>query len=183
MAFFRFPVRRLTISEEIQFTNETYTKTKIVLHTQNGDVVTYLAAPEHPRAAIVYVPEPAKNLPDTKSVWFVTLLLVMHFSLWIFAVMEGRLPGYPFNPRQDYSLFEKGEWPQVLSYSLRSRGSTTNAFPGGSTFLSTQWGPATGAVMRLLQPALIRDFPGMWGSRRQIGEYSTPLFSRDIQET
>ena len=46
----------VAISEEIQFTNETYTKTKIVLHTQNGNVVTYLAAPEHPRAAIVYVP-------------------------------------------------------------------------------------------------------------------------------
>ena len=24
----------------------------------------------------------------------------------------GQTPGYPFNPSQDYSLFEKGEWPQ-----------------------------------------------------------------------
>ena len=43
----------VTTSEEILFTNETYTKTKVVMHAQSGDVVTYLAAPEHPKAAIV----------------------------------------------------------------------------------------------------------------------------------
>lgn len=44
-----------TTTVEVLFSNETYTKSKITLHTQSGDVITYLAAPEHPKAAIVYV--------------------------------------------------------------------------------------------------------------------------------
>ena len=44
------------ISEEVLFSNETYTKTRIVMHTQSGDVVTYLATPKNPKAAIVYAP-------------------------------------------------------------------------------------------------------------------------------
>lgn len=46
----------VTTSETVLLKNETYTKTKIVMHTQSGDVVTYLAAPEHPKATVVYVP-------------------------------------------------------------------------------------------------------------------------------
>jgi dienelactone hydrolase len=101
-----------TISEEIQFTNETYTKTKIVLHTQNGDVVTYLAAPEHPRAAIVYVPGAGEKLAGHEE------RMVRYASAgYAFLFVDirgngGQTPGYPFNPRHDYSLFEKGEWPQ-----------------------------------------------------------------------
>ena len=45
-----------TTSEEILFKNDTYTKTRIIQQTQTGDVVTYLAAPQNPKAAIVYVP-------------------------------------------------------------------------------------------------------------------------------
>ncbi|PKL57983.1 MAG: alpha/beta hydrolase, partial [Methanomicrobiales archaeon HGW-Methanomicrobiales-5] len=46
----------VTTSEEVLSSNETYTKTRIVMHSQSGDVVTYLAAPEHPKAIIVYAP-------------------------------------------------------------------------------------------------------------------------------
>jgi hypothetical protein len=46
----------VTTSETVLFSNETYTKSKIVMHTQNGDVVTYLSAPKQPTAAIVFVP-------------------------------------------------------------------------------------------------------------------------------
>ena len=45
-----------TTSVEVLFSNETYTKSKITLHTQSGDVITYLAAPSAPKAAIIYVP-------------------------------------------------------------------------------------------------------------------------------
>ena len=101
-----------TISEEIQFTNETYTKTKIVMHTQNGDVVTYLAAPEHPKAAIVYVPG-AGEKPAGHEERMVRYAAAGYAFLFVdIRGNGGQTPGYPFNPRQDYSLFEKGDWPQ-----------------------------------------------------------------------
>ena len=48
-----------TTSEEILLKNDTYTKTRIVQQTQRGDVVTYLAAPQNPKAAQDYYPPPA----------------------------------------------------------------------------------------------------------------------------
>ena len=152
----------LTISEEIQFTNETYTKTKIVMHTQNGDVVTYLAAPEHPKAAIVYVPGAVKNLLDTKSVWFVMLPQVMHFSLWTFAVMEGRLPATPSIPGRTIPCLKKVTGRSTILQSVIS-WQLNRCFLAGSVHLSMQWGPATGAVMQQWQQALIRKFSGYVG--------------------
>jgi hypothetical protein len=99
-------------SEELLFKNDTYTKTKIILNTHSGDVVTYLAAPEHPGAAMVYVPgageKPAGH--DERMVKYAT-------AGYAFLFIDirgngGETPGYPFNPQRDFSLFEKGEWPQ-----------------------------------------------------------------------
>jgi dienelactone hydrolase len=102
----------VTTSEEILFTNETYTKTKIVMHTQSGDVVTYLAAPEHPRAAIVYVPGAGEKPAGHEE-------RMVHYTAAGYAFLfvdirgnGGQTPGYPLNPQQDFSLFEKGDWPQ-----------------------------------------------------------------------
>jgi len=106
----------VTTSEEIQFKNETYTKTKIVLHTQDGDVVTdvvtYLAAPEHPRAAIVYVPG-AGEKPAGHDERMVEYARAGYAFLFVDTRGNGgETPGYPLNPQKDYSLFEKGNWPQ-----------------------------------------------------------------------
>jgi dienelactone hydrolase len=102
----------VTTSEEILFTNETYTKTKVVMHTQSGDGVTYLAAPEHPRAAIVYVPGAGEKPAGHEE-------RMVHYTAAGYAFLfvdirgnGGQTPGYPFNPQQDFSLFEKGGWPQ-----------------------------------------------------------------------
>jgi dienelactone hydrolase len=102
----------VTTSEEIQCTNETYAKTKIVMHSQNGDVVTYLAAPEHPRAAIVYVPG-AGEKPAGHEERMVRYTDAGYAFLFVdIRGNGGQTPGYPLNPERDYSLFEKGEWPQ-----------------------------------------------------------------------
>ncbi|MEI8330893.1 MAG: alpha/beta hydrolase [Methanomicrobiales archaeon] len=53
---------QLTTREEVLFSNDTYIKTRIVMHTQNGDVVTYLAAPTNPTAAIIYVPRAGEKI-------------------------------------------------------------------------------------------------------------------------
>jgi hypothetical protein len=102
----------VTTSEEIQFKNETYTKTKVVMHTQSGDVVTYLAAPEHPRAAIVYVPG-AGEKPAGHEERMVRYASAGYAFLFVdIRGNGGQTPGTPFNPQRDYSLFEKGDWPQ-----------------------------------------------------------------------
>jgi len=101
-----------TTSEEILFKNDTYTKTKIVLHTQTGDVVTYLSAPQNPKAAIVYVPgageKPAGHedrMEEYAHAGYVFLFIDIRGN-------GGETPGYAFNPQKDFSLFEKDEWPQ-----------------------------------------------------------------------
>jgi dienelactone hydrolase len=101
-----------TTSEEMLFTNETYTKTKIVMHTQRGDVVTYLAAPKHPRAAIVYVPG-AGEKPAGHEERMVRYAAADYAFLFVdIRGNGGQTPGYPLNPQRDFSLFEKGDWPQ-----------------------------------------------------------------------
>jgi dienelactone hydrolase len=104
----------VTISEEILFKNETYTKSKIVLHTKNGDVVTVLAAPEHPKAAIVYVPG-AGEKPTGHEARMVQYADEGYAFLFVdIRGNGGETQGYPFNPQKDFSLFEKGSWPQYF---------------------------------------------------------------------
>jgi uncharacterized protein len=102
----------VTTSEEILFTNETYTKTKVVMHAQSGDVVTYLASPEHPKAAIVYVPG-AGEKPAGHEERMVRYTAAGYAFLFVdIRGNGGQTPGYPFNPQRDFSQFEKGDWPQ-----------------------------------------------------------------------
>ena len=102
----------VTTSEEILFTNETYTKTKVVMHAQSGEVVTYLAAPEHPKAAIVYVPG-ASEKPAGHEERMVRYTAAGYAFLFVdIRGNGGQTPGYPFNPQRDFFQFEKGDWPQ-----------------------------------------------------------------------
>ncbi len=102
----------VTTSEEVVFKNETFTKTKIVVHTQSGDVVTNLGAPDHPKAAIVYVPG-AGEKPAGHEERMVRYAAAGYAFLFVdIRGNGGQTPGYPFNPQQDFSLFEKGDWPQ-----------------------------------------------------------------------
>jgi uncharacterized protein len=105
----------VTTSEEVLFTNDTYTKSRIVFHTENGDVVTYLAAPKTPKAAVVYTPGAGEKLSghEERMVRFTS-------AGYAFLFVDtrgngGETAGLPFSQKliqQDYSLFEKGDMPQ-----------------------------------------------------------------------
>jgi dipeptidyl aminopeptidase/acylaminoacyl peptidase len=102
-------------TEEELFANETYTKSKIVFHTENGDVVSYLGAPKRPKAAIVYAPgageKPAGH--EERMIRFAT-------AGYAFLFVDtrgngGETTGIPFGQlliQQDFAKFEKGEIPQ-----------------------------------------------------------------------
>ncbi len=118
-----------TTSEEILFKNDTYTKTRIIQQTQTGDVVTYLAAPQNPKAAIVYVPG-AGEKPAGHEERMVEYARAGYAFLFVdIRGNGGETPGYTFNPQKDFSLFEKDDWPQyyltvcdlVVSQDMLSR--------------------------------------------------------------
>jgi hypothetical protein len=102
----------VTTTEEVLFSNATYTKTKIVLHTQSGDVVIYLGAPEHPKAVIVYAPGAGEKIAGHEE-RMVRYAAAGYAFLFVDTRGNGaETPGYAFNPQQDYNLFVKGQWPQ-----------------------------------------------------------------------
>ena len=105
----------VTMTEEELFANETYTKSRIVFHTDNGDVVSYLGAPEQPKAIIVYSPGAGEKLAGHEE------RMVRYASAgYAFLFVDtrgngGETPGLPFGQQliqQDYARFEKGEMPQ-----------------------------------------------------------------------
>ena len=105
----------VTTSEEVLFSNETYTKTRIVMHTQSGDVVTYLAAPKNPKAAIVYAPGAGEKITGHEE-----RMVKYAAAGYVFMFVDTRgngaeTPGLPFSPQLvqlDYNRFENGDWPQ-----------------------------------------------------------------------
>ena len=96
----------VTTSEEMLFSNETYTKTRIVMHTQSGYVVTYLAAPKNPKATIVYAPGAGEKISGHEE-------RMVRYAAAGYAFMftdtrgnGAETPGTPFSPQLvqlDYS--------------------------------------------------------------------------------
>lgn len=105
----------ITTTEEVLFANTTYTKSKIVFHTENVDVVSYLGAPEQPKAVIVYAPGAGEKLAghEERMVRFAS-------AGYAFLFVDtrgngGETPGLPFGQQLiqlDYAKFGKGEMPQ-----------------------------------------------------------------------
>jgi dipeptidyl aminopeptidase/acylaminoacyl peptidase len=105
----------VTTTEDMLFSNETYTKSRIVLHTENGDVVSYLGVPKQPKAAVVYAPGGGEKLAghEERMVRFAS-------AGYAFLFVDtrgngGETVGIPFSQQliqQDYTKFEKGEMPQ-----------------------------------------------------------------------
>jgi dipeptidyl aminopeptidase/acylaminoacyl peptidase len=105
----------VTTTEEVLFSNETYSKSKIVMHTGSGDVVSYLGAPKQPKATIVYAPGAGEKLAGHEE-------RMVHFASAGYAFLfvdtrgnGGETAGIPFSLQliqQDYAKFEKGEMPQ-----------------------------------------------------------------------
>lgn len=105
----------VTASEEVLEANETYTKSRVVLHTDSGDVVTYLAAPKNPVAAVVYAPGAGEN-PAGHEDRMVRYASAGYAFLFVDTRGNGgESAGIPFGQQliqQDYAKFEKGEIPQ-----------------------------------------------------------------------
>jgi dienelactone hydrolase len=105
----------VTTTEKVLFSNETYTKSKILMHSSSGDVVSYLGAPKQPKAAIVYSPGAGERLAghEERMVRFAT-------AGYAFLFVDtrgngGETAGIPFSQQlilQDYTKFDKGEMPQ-----------------------------------------------------------------------
>jgi dipeptidyl aminopeptidase/acylaminoacyl peptidase len=105
----------VTTTEDVLFANETYSKSRIVFHTENGDVISYLGTPKQLKAAIVYAPGAGEKLAghDERMVRFAS-------AGYAFLFVDtrgngGETPGFPFGQeliQQDYAKFEKGEMPQ-----------------------------------------------------------------------
>jgi hypothetical protein len=105
----------VTTSEEVLSSNETYTKTRIVMHTQSGDVVTCLAVPEHPKAVIVYAPGAGEKISGHEERMVRYAAAGYGFMFVDTRGNGGETPGIPFSPQlvqQDFNRFENGDWPQ-----------------------------------------------------------------------
>jgi uncharacterized protein len=104
-----------TTAEEVLFANETYTKSRIVFHTGNGNVVSYLGAPKQPKAAIVYAPGAGEKLAghEERMVRFAS-------AGYAFLFVDtrgngGETTGIPFSQQliqEDFAKFAKGDMPQ-----------------------------------------------------------------------
>ena len=105
----------ITTTEDTLFSNETYNESRIVLHTETGDVVSYLGVPKLPKAAIVYAPGAGERLAghEERMVRFAS-------AGYAFLFVDtrgngGETAGIPFSQQliqQDYLKFGKGEMPQ-----------------------------------------------------------------------
>jgi dipeptidyl aminopeptidase/acylaminoacyl peptidase len=105
----------VTTTEEVIFSNETYLKSKIVFHTENGDVTGYLGSPKLPKAAIVYAPGAGEKIAghEERMVRFASAGYAFFFV--DMRGNGGETAGIPFGQQlvqMDYAKFEKGEMPQ-----------------------------------------------------------------------
>jgi dienelactone hydrolase len=102
-------------SEVVLVNNETYTKSKISFHTQDGDVTGYLAAPEKPVAAVVYVPGAGETIESHGG-----RMLRYAEEGYAFLFIDvrgngGESAGLPFSQQliqSDYAKFTQKQWPQ-----------------------------------------------------------------------
>ena len=102
----------VTTNETVLFTNETYTESQIILHTQTGDVTTYLSYPKDPKAVLLYLPGAGEKISGHAE-RMVTYAADGYAFMFLDYRGRGReTAGYPFNPNTDYALFENKEWPE-----------------------------------------------------------------------
>jgi hypothetical protein len=102
----------VTTNETVLFSNVTYTESKIVLHTQTGDVVTYLSTPAHPKAVMLYLPGAGEKISGHAERMVTYAKAGYAFMFLDYRGRGGETAGYPLNPQTDYALFENKEWPE-----------------------------------------------------------------------
>ena len=103
------------VLETVLVANGTFTKSRLTFHTQEGDVTAYLAAPERPRAAVVYAPG-AGETPAAHDGRMVQYAAAGYAFLYVdIRGNGGESAGLPFGQQlvqADYTKFTAGEWPQ-----------------------------------------------------------------------
>lgn len=102
----------ITTNETVLFSNSTYTESKVILHTQTGDVTTYLSYPGNPKAVLLYLPGAGEKIfgHAERMVQYATNGYA--FMFLDYRGRGGETAGYAFNPNTDYALFENKEWPE-----------------------------------------------------------------------
>jgi hypothetical protein len=96
----------------VLFTNDTYTKSQVVLHTQTGDVITYLSYPKKPKAVLEYIPGAGEKISAHEQRMVAYAEAGYAFTFIDTRGRGGETAGYPFNPQLDYTKFENGDWPE-----------------------------------------------------------------------
>ena len=102
----------VTTNETVIFANATYTESKIILHTQTGDVVTYLSYPKDPKAVLLYLPGAGEKISGHAGRMVTYAADGYAFMFLDYRGRGGETAGYPLNPQTDYALFENREWPE-----------------------------------------------------------------------
>lgn len=167
----------VTTSEEVLFSNETYTKSRVVLHTESGEVVSYLAAPESPTAAIVYAPGSGEK-PAGHEERMVRYASAGYAFLFVDSRGNGgETVGVPFGQQliqQDYAKFEKGEMPQYY-LSICDLVSARKMLAGKYNVPVYAMGSSNGGRYAAVAAGVDPDFTGYvgistsdWGLREAI---------------
>jgi len=102
----------LTTTETVLFTNDTYTLSKLVLHTTTGDVVTYLSYPKTLKAVIVYIPGAGEKITGHESRMVTYAAAGYAFMFVDYRGRGGETAGSAFSPQADYAKFREKNWPE-----------------------------------------------------------------------
>ena len=88
----------VTTSETVLFTNETYTESQIILHTQTGDVTTYLSTRKTQKPCCWTCREPGRRSRGMQKGWSRTRQMGMRSCSSITVAGAGRRPGTRSTP-------------------------------------------------------------------------------------
>ena len=105
----------VTTTETVLFSNETYTESKLVLHTTTADVVTYLSYPKTPKAVIVYIPGAGEKIAGHEERMVTYAAAGYAFMFIDTRGRGGETAGTAFSPSDDYAKFRagsQGDWPE-----------------------------------------------------------------------
>jgi hypothetical protein len=102
----------VTTNETVLFSNDTYTESRVVLHTQTGNVVTYLSYPALPKAVLEYIPGAGEKASGHAGRMVTYAAAGYAFMFVDIRGRGGETAGYPFDPQTDYAKFESGDWPE-----------------------------------------------------------------------
>ncbi|MEN6610704.1 MAG: alpha/beta hydrolase [Methanoregulaceae archaeon] len=149
-------------TETVLSANDSVTLSKVVFHTELADVVTYVAAPENPKAAIIFVPGAGENGPSH----FPRLIeYAKNGYAFMYQDVRGNgaeTPGTALNFQADYSRYTSGTMPQyyrIVGDVMQSREYLADKYHVPVYAL----GSSNGGRYALIAAALDPGFSGYFG--------------------